>query len=151
MVLKLVHKIILTVFCKADDDEKLLVDAINNFVNLDLDNEKLQIVSTEALIEPGVTISIITFTLEKQRHTKHFIDVLNQKLNVEQKQTLISQDNRLDEACNFFIRFDKTKFLDGVLELVDHGDCFHFKFVMAAYPKNKDNAKELVMEMINLN
>jgi RNA binding exosome subunit len=91
------------------------------------------------------TIYQFEVKLEKQKHIKDFLNSLKEKLTDEQKNLLIAQaDSRLNDEMQYFMRFDKVRFLQDELWLVDHGDCIHIKITVACYPNNRETALEVI-------
>ena len=92
-------------------------------------------------------ITILELLVEKERHTKAFLEHFIADLSSDQKSVLLSQENRLDDECHFFIRLDKKSLLDGKLVITDSGDCFHIKMSIAAFPKKKEQARKVIEEL----
>ena len=94
-------------------------------------------------------IKIYKMRLEKERHVKKFIDDLLSKFSSEQKETPLRQlGSRIDNECNFFIRLEKSKLIDGEYQITDSGYCFHIKMAVAAYPATKEKAIEVVKQLL---
>ena len=62
---------------------------------------------------------------------------------------VVKQEDRLDEECNFFIRLDKEKLMNGECWITDSGDCYHIKISVAAFPKKKERAKQVVEQIFS--
>jgi RNA binding exosome subunit len=148
MKMKLAHTISISVFVRADDDEEKLKEALLSLVPLDLEKEKLTLSRTVAQGFEN-RIVILELALEKERHTNKVIDALIRRLSSDQKKLILIQENRLDEDCCFYLRFNKKALLDNKLELTDSGDCFHVKMTIAAFPKRKESARKVVEEMLS--
>jgi len=57
-------------------------------------------------------------------------------------------DDRTDEFCHLYLRFDKQQAYAGELALTDSGDAIHLTLKVAAYPARKEVAAKLVKEFI---
>jgi RNA binding exosome subunit len=57
-------------------------------------------------------------------------------------------DDRIDESCHLYLRFDKQQAYVGELTLTDSGDAIHLTLKIAAYPARKEVATKLVKEFI---
>ena len=144
--MKFVHNISIRVFCKADESEediRLGILKIINFSFSELEDQKLFI---EESVVQGFDDKIKVFNLfiEKTRHINRVISNLNEKLSGKDKERLVLQDNRLDDNLNFFFRLSKPLILEDSFELTDSGDCYHVRFSVASFPKNKETALEKI-------
>ncbi len=146
--MKLVHNIKLSVFSYEDDGEDTdrIAEALAGLVPFDLEQEKLSIKRTNAWGFDERKIVILELTLTKERHTNRFLQHLKGSLSEGNINLLRSQlESRLDEGLNFFIRLDRQKlFKENKCCLTDSGDCFHIRMSMAAYPKDREKALEVV-------
>ncbi len=113
-------------------------------------NQEYPFQSTDAEAFDGSIIHILKVMLDKSDHVSQFLHWLHGKLNSDQRKLLWDQlQTRLDDDCNFFMRFDKRKWMEEQrLWLVDHGYCFHVKITVAAYPKNKKSAAQVVEQWL---
>jgi len=57
-------------------------------------------------------------------------------------------DDRTDESCHLYLRFDKQWAHAGELALTDSGDAIHLTLKIVAYPARKEVATKLVKEFI---
>ena len=57
-------------------------------------------------------------------------------------------DDRTDESCHLYLRFDKQQAYAGELALTDSGDAIHLTLKVAVYPARKKIATKLVKEFI---
>ena len=145
--MKLCNIIKVTVFAKPEDDCEKIGKAFQSLFPFDFAEEKISFIKQKAHGFNEREIIVYEADLEKDRHINAFLKGLNAKLNQEQKDLLLRQDNRLDEHLNFFIRLDKPKLLDGEHYITDDGDCFHIKMNVASFPRNKKRAKEVLREI----
>ena len=144
--MKYVHNITFSVFVKPEDSLETIKEQLVNLIPLDIEEEKLQLIQSVA---EGITnkIIILEITLKKERHTNAFLDSFKEKLSSEQLEQLRTQENRLDDQLYYFIRLDKEKLPE--LVLTDSGNCVHIKMSIAAFPKKKENALNIVKELFN--
>ncbi|MEW6592153.1 MAG: RNA-binding domain-containing protein [Candidatus Hadarchaeota archaeon] len=49
-------------------------------------------------------------------------------------------ENRVDDACNLYLRFDKQRLAAGELSLAEGGDSVHLRLKIAVYPARKEAA-----------
>lgn len=139
------------VFSKEDDNEELIIKKIKELFPFDFEKEKLVIKRKTSYGFEDKKIIVFTVFVKKQKHTNLVLKNLFSKLNKEQKDLLLKQlDSRLDETLHFYLRLDKDKLLKNEYWITDTGNCFHFKFAIAAYPHKRDVAREIVKEILNL-
>jgi RNA binding exosome subunit len=139
--MKYLHNCTISCFCKETDDLAAAQTLIESFLPENLEKEKIKLEEEHLRIHEGENLISLKVHTTKDRHNRVIIEHLLEKLSPEQKQTICSQNDRVDVKGALFLRFDKTLLLEKQkLELVDHGDCFHFKLLLAAYPKNKEKA-----------
>lgn len=149
--MKYVHNIEVRAFCKEDDNEELIVKKIKELFPFDFKKEKIKLKRKTSYGFEDKKIIVITVFVNKQRYTKSVLKNLMKNLSNEQKDLLLKQLNsRLDKSLHFYLRLDKDKLLNNEYWITDSGNCFHFKMAIAAYPHDKDVAKEIVKEILNL-
>lgn len=146
--MKLIHNITITVFVKADEDSKPTAKTILEFLPEDLDAEKIRIEETILKAEYGDDITKFSVRLEKERHTKIVINKIKEILDKDQIKRLRDEENRIDEQGMFYLRLDRQKLeKEEKAELTDRGDCFHFKIMLACFPKNREKAIEVAKDI----
>jgi len=151
--MKFCHHIKLSVFVKIDEgeDEAKIRAGLLSLIPFDLVKEKVPLNIQTAKGFEDHKIRIYEIDLTKDRHIKEFLVSFISHLTEDQKQLLLRQvESRLDEENNFFIRLDKNKLQLGVRYIVDHGNCYHTKMSIAAFPTNRENAKTTVGEILKL-
>jgi RNA binding exosome subunit len=148
--MKLAHTVTLSVFVKKEDDEEKCKKALLSlipFINLEKDKIKLSRIVTEGFENK---IIILELTLQKEKHTFEFIEQLKKKISSADLNLLATQENRVDDECMFYARFDKKALLqENKLVLTDSGDCFHMKMSVAAFPKKREAALLVVKKIFN--
>ncbi|MBD3259658.1 hypothetical protein GF371_03435 [Candidatus Woesearchaeota archaeon] len=148
MAKKLVHNIHVSLFAKEDEPVDLYRKKYKEFFPFDIE-EIIEEKKAESEHDP--TIYRFEVQLEKQRNIKEFLKLLIEKLTDEQKKLLIAQaESRLNKEMQFFLRFDKQRFLRDELWLVDHGDCVHIRITLACYPHKKETALKTIEELFKV-
>ena len=143
--MKIAHNIKVSVFCKENEDEKVILDNLLALFPFEI---KKQLKKTKATSHDELPIMIFEVELVRDREIKEFLDFLKGKLSDEQKELLIKQLNtRLDEELNFFIRLDKEKLFNGEYWITDEGNCYHIKILLAAYPKKREAGEEIIRKV----
>lgn len=151
IIMKYAHLIRLSVFSKEGEKEEDILRSLKELIPFNLEDEKIIIEIKKASGFEEKKIIIFTVTLKKETHTTKFLKNLNQKLSDDQKSLLKRQsESRLDKKYNFFIRLDKQKLLEkNETWITDSGDCFHIRISIAAFPKNRENALNAVINLFN--
>ena len=144
--MKFLNNVVLSVFCRSEEDAQSVKKSLAELVPLNLEEEKIRVVEQTAEGFNDQKIKIFTITLTKQSHTNAFLKMLLAKLTAEQKEMLVQQrESRLDNDLNFFMRLDKDKLInDRAMSITDSGNCFHIKLHLAAYPARRPDALVLV-------
>jgi RNA binding exosome subunit len=145
MAKKLIHNIHVSLFVKEEEPVEQYKKKYVEFFPFDI--EKL-LKEKRAESENEPTIYQFTVILDKQKMIRDFLSNLIEKLSEEQKNLIVAQaDTRLNDEMQFFLRFDKVKFLSDELWLVDHGECVHIRMTLACYPHSRETALKIVEEL----
>lgn len=145
--MKYLNSVTLSVFSKpTEEDSAAVKQALIELVPLNFAEEKIQVKEETAMGFKEQPIKIFTILLVKQSHTTAFLKFMLNRLTKEQKELLLSQkESRLDDEFNFFIRFDKKRWLtERNIVLTDSGNCFHLKLHLAVFPARRPEALMLV-------
>ena len=146
--MKLAHQIKLKVFSyeKNNEDDKLILDRFLELFPFDLKDQKIELKKTQAFGFNEMKITIFDVALTKEKHTKQFIENLIKNKDEGQKKLILSQlESRLDDNLDFFLRFDKGEYLkNNNLRLTVSGNCFHVMMSVAAFPKKREIAVDIV-------
>jgi len=147
----LAHNIHITVFCKPEEDTKLIAKKLLFLVPFDIKKEKIEMKKTNATGFNEKKITILEVYLEKESHTNLFLNNLTKNLADEQKLLIKKQaESRLDDELNFFLRFDKSKLInEGRLWLTDRGECFHTRIKIAAFPHKREVALKILEKIFS--
>jgi len=152
--MKYFNKIIISVFVKLDEAEdlELIKQKFINLFPFNLVEEKLIIKEETTKGFNEKRIKILTVELLKESHTNKFFESLSSKITRDDKSAILRQkESRLDQELYFYLRFDKQKWIQkNELELTDSGDCFHIKLALAAFPRKREVALELIEKIFKV-
>ena len=147
--MKYAHLVKLTVFSYQNEDDENILDALIKLFPFDLKENKILVKekSTEGFNDSKIRIREISIT--KTNLVNQFLKNLLEKLNKEQKEKIIQQmASRLDENLDFFVRFSKAEWIENnKLILTDTGKCYHLKISVAAFPKKREIALNLIKDL----
>ncbi|MFH1399293.1 MAG: RNA-binding domain-containing protein [Candidatus Woesearchaeota archaeon] len=140
------HFVELRVFSKPEDNKEDVLKGFMSFLPFDF-----EVKQKNALGFNEREICVISGVLEKQRHISLFLKSLIERLSAEQKQKILEQaESRIDDNCCMYLRFDKDKLIkETMLWLTDMGNCYHIKMTLAAFPKKKEKAIEILKEIFS--
>ena len=143
------HNIYLTVFIKEGEDLEKTKESFVKLVPFDLEENKIKIESKKAKGFDEKEINILTINIENQPLIKQFLAKLQEKLSDETKSLILKQvESRTDEDCRFYLRFSKEKFMKNEEYFItDQGNCFHIKITVAAFPKKREKAIEIISKI----
>ena len=152
--MKLVHNIKISAFCKENEDGQVIREGLLFLIGMDaagLEKQKLKI---DAKIVQGFSekkITVFSIQIDKQRHTKAFLDHLHTLLAQGQKKIIVTEaKSRLDEEFFFFLRFEKNAIINNQkLMLTDGGNCYHVKMSIAAFPKSREKALDIIQSIFS--
>jgi RNA binding exosome subunit len=149
--MKLVHNIRLSVFAYEGEDAQKIADTLTSICPFSIADEKLQLKATNADGFNEKKIRIFELVITKEKLTTKFLANLKSNLQAADIDLLIRQlDSRLDNELYFYIRLDKPTLLEqNRLAVTDSGNCFHIRMSMAAYPKNREVALDILTKWLS--
>jgi len=149
--MKYAHLAKLTVFSYEHEDIESILKAFLDFFPFSLEKNKVGLKKKSAAGFNEKSITIFEAVLAKNSLINQFLGSLLGKLDESQKDIILGQsESRLDANLDFFLRFDKEEWLnDRKLVLTDSGKCFHLKISIAAFPKKRGIALNLVSNLFS--
>lgn len=146
------HAVNCRLITDVDDDMDAVLASFRRFlVDVDIEKEKI-VVSRDAFIDSTEAKRYVCMMqIKTARVVRTFVKQLFVALSVEQKKVIKSQlETRIDEECQFFLRFEKNSFVkDGKIVLTDGGHCFHITLTVASFPHKKSVAVSVVEKYLN--
>ena len=150
--MKLANSIGIRVFSKDGEDDEKIVEMLKQLVPFDYETEKIKLEIQNATGFNEMKIKIYTILLEKERHTRKFLELLIERLAKEQKELLLRQkESRLNGQLNFYLRLDKEKLLAGEYWITDFGNCYHITISIAAFPRKREVALHIIEKLLEIN
>ena len=152
--MKYAHLIKISVFSyeRNNEDSSLILNQFLQFFPFDLKDEKIELKKTNTKGFEEKKITVYHVILTKQKHINKFL--LNLAINIddEQKKLILEQlETKLDNNLDFFLRFDKNDYIkNNKLQLTNSGNCFHIKISVAAFPKRREIALNIVKEVFDV-
>ena len=149
--MKVCHSIKITVFSYEDEDHLKIKESLLKLFPFNLEENKVSIKKTSAEGFSDKKIVIFEVILTKDKIISLFLENILSKLSKLHKEALLEQiESRLDENLDFFIRIDKTYWMEfEKIELTDSGKCFHIRMSISAFPKKRENAREVVRKLLD--
>lgn len=149
--MKLLHSITITVIDKEDSFENIEFgfdylmpfDLVKNNIKL-----KSEYIGADPEINESKPITIYTLDIEKQKLMTQFIEYLRRMLSPIAKKEIVKNAQKfMEEDCVAYLRIDKDEIFNKKITLTNDGNCFHVKLKIAAYPKKKENALEILEQL----
>lgn len=132
------HYVDLRAFCYATEDDKRVEQALRTFLP-----EEVEIERTESEGHHGDRIVVFSARVENADEMRH---VLSKVAELDDVDGLLSElDQRVDDNCSLFLRFDKQEAYRGVVAL---GEGITFRAKVEAYPAKKEAAVENARETL---
>lgn len=143
--MKIAHEIKARIFIKPEENEEELTKGFKEIVPYDLEEEKITYKETTAQGFEERKIKIKEIIIKKEKHTNKTIKRITEKLREEDKRK-IREEYEPDEQQKIYLRIKKDSLNKEQYELTTGGDCAHLTITIAAYPKTKEKAKEIIKE-----
>lgn len=146
--MKFANVIKISVFVKPEENEQEIKEALLKLIPFNLEEEKIVLSRKSATGFTDKKIVIFEIDLTKDKHINKFLESLNENIGKSQKELLLKQmGSRLDDELNFFIRLDKQALMQGNYLITDSGDCYHIRISVAAFPRKKEVASNIVRQI----
>ena len=151
--MKYAHSIKLNVFSYENENREKILNSFLKFFPFNIEENKIELNTSIAKGFNESAIAIFEIVLTKPNLINCFLEFILNNLSQEQKQTILKQsESRLDGDFNFFVRFDKDEWINNnKLELTDSGKCFHLRMSVAAFPRKREVALNIVKELFYSN
>lgn len=150
--MKLVNNIAIRVFAPPEENQIAIKKAFLKLIGYNEEEIKDEKIAFEEKNAKGFNerkIKTLTCILEKDRHCNIFLKKINEKLTKKDKQLLLSQEDRLDEHFDFFLRLNKDELIKDNYVLTQEGNCFHIRMNIATFPKSEERAREIIKEIFS--
>ena len=149
--MKYAHLIKLSVFSYEHENDEAILEALLGFFPFNLKENKVLLKRSSAEGFNDRKITILEAALLKTNLVNEFLENLLNKLSKEQKEWILMEaKSRLDESLDFFIRFDKDSWInERKLEITYSGKCFHLKISIAAFPKKREIALNIIKKLFS--
>lgn len=149
--MKYAHLVRLTVFSYEHENSQTILDAFLRFFPFNLEYSKVVLKKTDARGLNEKKIRVFEIALTKENLINQFLKNLQDSLDENYKNKILQQmESRLDKNLDFFLRFDKDAWInEGKLVLTDSGKCFHIKISIAAFPKKREIALNVVKNLFS--
>lgn len=149
--MKYAHLIKLTAFSFEHEKSKPILDAFLRFFPFNLEEENVSLRKSDASGFNESKIEIFDITLTRGSLISQFLKNLLSNLDENQKKLVLQQaESRLDKNLDFFLRFDKGSWInEKKLVLTDSGKCFHIRISVAAFPKKREVALNVINDLFS--
>jgi RNA binding exosome subunit len=131
---KPIHSITLRAICAATESEEKVKSALSLFIY----GNEIETISTEGHF--GNTITILSSTMGG-KDCNQFIELLTSELSeLELERLKAETGERIDDDCNYHIRFDKQAAYTGIVKLATTSDIIDARIKIKSYPAQRDKA-----------
>ncbi len=149
--MKYAHLIKLTVFSYKHENGEAILESFLKLLPFNLEENKVVLKKSTAYGFNDKKIEVLEVVLTKNNLINLFLKNILDNLDKNQKNIILSQlESRLDKNLDFFIRFDKDSWInEKKLILTDSGKCFHIRTSIAAFPKKREVALNVVKDLFS--
>ncbi len=149
--MKYAHLIKLTVFSCENENNKHILDSFLKFFPFNIEDNKIILKKSDAMGFNDKKIEVIEITLTKTNLINQFLKNMLNYLDESQRSQILNQmESRIDKNLDLFLRFEKATWInERKLLLTDSGKCFHLKISIAAFPKKREIALNVVKDLLS--
>ncbi len=146
------HLIKFTVFSYEHENSESILNSFLRLFPFNLEDNKISLKKTEATGFNDKKIEILEIILTKNNLMNDFLRNMLNNLDENQKHQILQQiESRLDKNLDFYLRFGKDAWIkEKKLVLTDSGKCFHLKISIAAFPKKREIALNVVRDLFKI-
>ncbi len=134
------HYVDLRAFCYATEDDERVERALRTFLPEDYPVER-----AESEGHHGDRILVLSSRVDNADDVRYVLDRFAELNDDSRRQIREELDQRVDENCSLFLRFDKQAAYSGE---VRQGEGINFRAKVEAYPANKEAAVENAREAL---
>src|SRR3989338_736705 len=147
--MKYAHNVKISVFSHENENKEINLKAFLELFPFDIEKSKVKIEKTNAEGVNDNKIEILEVNLDRQKLVNDFLSSLVSKIKDTDKSTILSQlESRLDSGLHFFLRIDKETWVNSrEVMITDNGSCFHMRISVAAFPKKREIAINLMKSL----
>lgn len=147
--MKIAHNFKIKVFVKNtenyDEVEKAFLSLLPEVIIKDLEDKKIKLEKEEM---GGLEkIRILSIYPKRNKYCNAFVKKLLSKIECSDLKKSVC--DRIDNYSKCYIRLSKKDLLEGKYTLTDSGDCFHIKITIAAFPRRKEIARDMICSLID--
>ena len=148
---KLTHSVQINVFEKDQDKIQTINECYHFLLPVDYTKEGIEIIHENLEGFHQMTIHSLTLSTTKNKHNNLLLNNIFTSINKQDLRTIINQlESRINDDGNLYIRLDKESLLKKRYQLIDHGNCFHIKIKLAAFPAKKENFMNTAQRLLQL-
>ena len=137
---KLIHSIQVNVFETQEDAIQKIKDTYQKLLPLDFKKEHIDIDHEQLQGFNQKIIHSLTLKTTKNKHNIILLQTFFKHLAPRIIKKIIDEiESRVNNEGHLYIRLDKPSLLSDSYKIIDHGDCFHIKIKLAAFPAKKEN------------
>ncbi|MCD4702698.1 MAG: RNA-binding protein [Methanosarcinaceae archaeon] len=148
----MIHYIIVRATAHATEDVSRVREALDLFLPVPAGKSKDHKDLVDALEVQGHygnPITMLSAKIDNKTQTSAVVKYIREHLSDKDVITLNKEiQERLDDDQLLFLRFNKQKAYQGLLELSSSSDAIVVRIKIATYPKNREKAMEIVEELL---
>lgn len=135
----------------SEDKEQLeqVVDKLLFWAEIE-DESKADLVIEEATGLKDQLIYVMHLMITNSKQVKLMLENIKTHIDEDNSKTIIETvESRVDDDLNLFLRFETKESCEEKLVLTDEGKCIHFTLNLAAFPKKREKAIEIVKQIFS--
>ena len=139
----MIHHITFRVFSHATEDEDKVQDALVFIAsaNNSIESKRFEIEKIENSGYYGEPLRIIGTRLKRNKDCGIILEFIRSSLNKAEISYIISElEERIDDGCTFYLRFDKQAASEGILKLCESSSAITCRIKVKVYPAKKELA-----------
>lgn len=139
----MIHHITFRVFSHATEDEDRVQDALVFIASANhaIDSERIELEDIGSSGYYGEPLHIMSAQITKKNDCMAILEFVRSTLDKADISKLISEINeRVDEDCTFYLRFDKQAASEGILRINDSSGAIACRIKAKVYPAKKELA-----------
>ena len=139
----MIHHITFRVFSHATEDEDKVQDALIFIASANhaIDVKRIEIEKIENSGYYGEPIRIISAHIKRDKDCTTILKFMRSTFNEDEISYITSEfDERIDDGCTLYLRFDKQAAFEGILKICESSAAIACRIKVKVYPAKKELA-----------